>query len=236
MDAECVIVIIRGETMRFKIAVYFGSFILSHTLNAETLADTNQTVDLMVRLCIAGGHTDTASGTAGGDATISVRSLDIKGTLKGDFTVTKSNAEGLVNGIDNAISQLAANEADKVRDCLKPLRERLLDLLLPLAPGQKAPPRSTISSENNDFKYFELQRGAKGIELTPDFLLVTLTGFTLRSPNGYGTNISIEGDKFILWPGDRRDITFSQGSCNLSAVSVVPNRSGRFRTNCTMKN
>ena len=88
----------------------------------------------MVRLCVGGGHTETMSGGGSGGVDLSVRSLDATGNLKGEFKVNKSNAEGLVNGIDNALSQVAADQADKVRTCLQPVRDRLLDVLLPLPP------------------------------------------------------------------------------------------------------
>jgi hypothetical protein len=55
----------------------------------------------------------------------------VKGNLKGEFKITRSSAEGLSNGIDNAMSLVAADQADKVRACLKPVRERLLDVMLP---------------------------------------------------------------------------------------------------------
>jgi hypothetical protein len=86
----------------------------------------------MVRLCLAGGHTESRSGGGSGGADLSLRSLDIKRNLKAEFKVTSSSAEGLVNGIDNALSQVAADQADKVRACLLPVRERLLDVMLPV--------------------------------------------------------------------------------------------------------
>jgi hypothetical protein len=97
-------------------------------------ANVQQAVDTMVRLCIIGGHTEanTVSGTGGAD--VSLRTLDVKGNLTGQITINKSNAEGLVNGINNAMSQVAADQADKMRDCLKPVRDRILDLLLPITP------------------------------------------------------------------------------------------------------
>jgi hypothetical protein len=55
----------------------------------------------------------------------------VTGNLRGEFKISRSSAEGLINGIDNALSQVAADQADKVRACLKPVRDRLLDLWLP---------------------------------------------------------------------------------------------------------
>ena len=86
---------------------------------------------MMVRLCVGGGHTDATSGGGSGGADLSLRSLDVTGNIKGEFKITKSSAEGLVNGLDNALSQVAADQADEVRACLQPVRERLLDLMLP---------------------------------------------------------------------------------------------------------
>src|SRR5215471_6135822 len=98
---------------------------------AQGADEINRIADLMVRLCVGGGHTETVSGGGSGGADLSLRSLDIRGNLQGQFKIKRSRAEGLANGIDNAMSQVAADQADKVRDCLKPVRERLLDLMLP---------------------------------------------------------------------------------------------------------
>ena len=98
---------------------------------AQDSAEIGRVADTMVRLCLAGGHTESRSGGGSGGADLSLRSLDIKGNLKAEFKVNKSSAEGLVNGIDNALSQVAADQADKVRACLQPVRERLLDVMLP---------------------------------------------------------------------------------------------------------
>jgi hypothetical protein len=98
---------------------------------AQDTADTEKIADTMVRLCVGGGRTEAIGETAAGGADLSLRSLDVKGNLKGEFKIEKSSAEGLVNGLDNALSQVAADEADKVRACLEPVRERRLDVLLP---------------------------------------------------------------------------------------------------------
>ena len=98
---------------------------------AQDAVEIDKIAGTMVRLCVGGGHTEATSGTATGGADLSLRSLDVKGNLKGEFKIDKSSAEGLINGLDNAVSQVAADEADKVRVCLGPVRERLLDVMLP---------------------------------------------------------------------------------------------------------
>jgi hypothetical protein len=98
---------------------------------AQDAAEIETIADTMVRLCVGGGRTEATGGTATGGADLSLRSLDVKGNVKGEFKIDKSSAEGLVKGIDNALSQVAADQADKVRVCLQPVRERLLDVMLP---------------------------------------------------------------------------------------------------------
>jgi hypothetical protein len=98
---------------------------------AQDAAETERIADTMVRLCVGGGHTEATSGAGSGGADLSLRSLDVTGNVKGEFKINKSSAEGLVNGLDNALSQVAADQADKVRTCLQPVRERLLDVMLP---------------------------------------------------------------------------------------------------------
>jgi hypothetical protein len=93
-------------------------------------ADINEIADTMVRLCLGGGRSEAVNGVGTGGADLSLRALDVKGNTQGEFKVSKSSAEGLVNGIDNALAQVAADQADKVRACLHPVRERLLDVML----------------------------------------------------------------------------------------------------------
>ena len=98
---------------------------------AQNTVETEKIADTMVRLCVGGGRTEATSGTGSGGADLSLRSLDVTGNLKGEFKIEKSSAEGLVKGLDNALGQVAADQADKVRVCLQPVRERLLDVMLP---------------------------------------------------------------------------------------------------------
>ena len=114
-----------------KFALFLAYILWPAAGVAQDSAAFGRVADTMVRLCLAGGYTESRSGGGSGGADLSLRSLDIKGELKAEFKVNKSSAEGLVNGIDNALSRVAADQADKVRACLQPVRERLLDVMLP---------------------------------------------------------------------------------------------------------
>jgi hypothetical protein len=108
--------------------IAFWSSTASH---AQKQTDIDQIASTMVRLCVGGGRTETVSGGGGGSANVSLRSLDATGKVTGEFKISRSSAEGLVEGLNNAMNTVAADQADKVRVCLQPVRERLLDLLLP---------------------------------------------------------------------------------------------------------
>jgi hypothetical protein len=126
------VVTMRIRAMRFLGVAVFMACVWWPTLGAaQDAAEINGIADTMVRLCLAGGRSEAVTGGGTGGADLSLRSLDVKGNIKGEFKVSKSSAEGLVNGIDNALTQVAADQADKVRVCLAPVRERLLDVMLP---------------------------------------------------------------------------------------------------------
>jgi len=127
--------------MRFASIVLFLACAWWPLLGAtQDTAEIEKIADLMVRLCVGGGRTE-ASGTASGGANSSLCSLDVKGNLKGEFKIRKSNVEGLVNGLDNALIRVRADQADKVRACLQPIQKKLLDYLLPfdVPPGNCSP-------------------------------------------------------------------------------------------------
>src|SRR4051794_27121654 len=67
---------------------------------AQNAAETEKIADTMVRLCVGGGRTEATSGGGTGGADLSLRSLDVTGNLKGEFKISRSSAEGLVNGLD----------------------------------------------------------------------------------------------------------------------------------------
>jgi hypothetical protein len=114
-----------------KFTLLFACLVCPAMASAQDAAEIERIANTMVRLCVAGGRTDAVTGGGSGGADLSLRSLDIKGNLKGEFKVDKKSAEGLVDGINSAMSAVQADQADKVRACLQPVRERLLDVLLP---------------------------------------------------------------------------------------------------------
>ena len=96
----------------------------------------------MVNVCIGGGRIEATSG-ATGRTDLLFRSLDVKGDLNGELTIRELSAKGLIKDLDKALNQVKADQADKVRACLEPVRERLLAILFP---SKVAKPQESASS------------------------------------------------------------------------------------------
>lgn len=92
-------------------------------------AELQQIADSMVRLCLGGGRIESISGHGVGEMDLSLKSTDANGNRHGEFKFSRSSAEGLTQGINSALTQIAADQADKVRACLQPVRDRLLYIM-----------------------------------------------------------------------------------------------------------
>jgi transcription initiation factor IIF auxiliary subunit len=118
---------------------------------AETPAEI---ATVMVRLCVGGGSTEIQDVRSSGSINdLSLQSRDAHGVTSA-YRVARYNTEGLVSGISNALTQIAADQADKVRDCLAPVRARLLTILLPISPNTNV----SVIRPGNISRYIEKNR------------------------------------------------------------------------------
>lgn len=109
-----------------------ASTVLPATAQAQQpQVDLQQVASMYVTLCIAGGRQFQSKGTVGADAKLSLRKFDVMGNVNGVYEFNTQEAAGLAQGINNALTQLAADQADKARKCLEPLREALLSYIFP---------------------------------------------------------------------------------------------------------
>jgi hypothetical protein len=130
--------------MRFlRIASSLGFFLLSGAAGAQQAPADFQNIEnianLMVRLCVGGGHVEALTGGGTGGADISLRSLDVKGHLAGEVTVSKSSAEGLVKGIDNAMNQVGRLRPTRCASAYNPFESVSLILCFPPQRPQRHP-------------------------------------------------------------------------------------------------
>lgn len=101
---------------------------LARPATAQNLT-VQEWVDQFVSSCVGSGSSETASGEVGANGDISLRRLTLSGTVKGQVQLTHKEARLLSEGINNAMSSVAAGEADKVRQCLAPLRAVLIQIM-----------------------------------------------------------------------------------------------------------
>lgn len=84
-------------------------------------------IDLFIDLCVGSGssYNTTVSGSITNTG-IALESLTLEGSLKGEVVLARQQSKLLSDGLNNSMSEIEAEEADKVRDCLEPVRRQLL--------------------------------------------------------------------------------------------------------------
>lgn len=93
---------------------------LSATTELRADDQVEKAIRVLTTLCVSGGtvtHVDYSK---------SQFSME---TNKGSVSVAKSEAQGLVDGIGTKLNSLAAEQADKARECMRPYLEQVLALL-----------------------------------------------------------------------------------------------------------
>ena len=84
-------------------------------------------IDLFIDLCVGSGSSSntTVSGSIA-DTGITLKSLTLEGGIKGQVVLSRQQFKLLSDGLNDKMSEIEADEADKVRDCLDPVRRQLL--------------------------------------------------------------------------------------------------------------
>jgi hypothetical protein len=118
------------ESVLFRILLTCYCLALSSPSNAQTQSLTvERWIDLFVSLCVGSGSTTTVSGTIRSDqnsGSLTLNDIGPDNQIAGAVTINKQDFKLLSEGIDSKISSLQASEADKVRDCLAPVRQQVL--------------------------------------------------------------------------------------------------------------
>ena len=84
--------------------------------------------DAVLQACLASGKQQKLDGKLGVNGGITLTGPALHGT--GDIALTREEWSGLIGGISKDMTQLQADQADKVRDCMAPVRERLMNKIL----------------------------------------------------------------------------------------------------------
>jgi hypothetical protein len=84
--------------------------------------------DAILEACLAAGRQQKIEGKIGIDGSITLTGPALKG--KGDIALSREEWSGLIGGISKEMTQLQAEQADKVRECMAPAREVLMKKIL----------------------------------------------------------------------------------------------------------
>lgn len=143
------------KMFRAVIAVILG-VLLIFCLQQDALAQTKKVrdaVDIIVMFCVAGGAKFEVSSTGSGNG-----GLDLKKEGGANIQMSKSEARGLVDGIQNKMDKLTAEQASEARRCMQPYIARIVNLVLesdsvaPPAPLQQPAPipqQASLPSRSN---------------------------------------------------------------------------------------
>ncbi|MBI4989377.1 MAG: hypothetical protein HZC23_11205 [Rhodocyclales bacterium] len=105
------------------------AILISPISYAQEKLSLNQWLDLFVDSCVGAGSSSITSGTVDANGQIALKKLTASGSLAGQLVITKSNYKLLSDGISNKMSAVAAEQADKVRVCLDPVKKILLQAM-----------------------------------------------------------------------------------------------------------
>ena len=84
-------------------------------------------IDAVLQACLAGKQ-QKIDGKVGVDGSITLIGPALHGV--GDIVLTREEWSGLIGGISKDMSEIQAEQADKVRDCMVPAREVLMKKVL----------------------------------------------------------------------------------------------------------
>jgi hypothetical protein len=128
-------------------AATFG-LLLAFSQNQEVLAQANvdDAIRVIVTFCVAGGEKFEVSGSGGG-------SLELKregGANTAGITLSsRTEAKGLVDGINNAMTSVTASQASEARKCMQPYINLVLEYLAKIPSGSFSLPSTSGWNHNN---------------------------------------------------------------------------------------
>lgn len=85
-------------------------------------------VDAILEACLASGKQQKINGEIGANGGITLTGPALKGT--GNIGLTREEWSGIIGGISSSMTQLQADQADKIRECMAPAREVLMKKIL----------------------------------------------------------------------------------------------------------
>ena len=86
-------------------------------------------LDIFVESCVGSGSKFVANGSVDAGIGLALRKFTVGGELAGEVLVKKQEYRLLSEGISNAMTDISADQADKVRACLAPVRRNIIIIM-----------------------------------------------------------------------------------------------------------
>lgn len=114
------------------VSLFFAvvSVFATHVAQAESSEDVKDAINAIVLMCVAGGEKYEISGGADLSGGLALRRLGVSGGA--DIKISKSEAKGLVDGLSQSLTKIAADQASEARRCMQPYLQRIVDLMIGL--------------------------------------------------------------------------------------------------------
>ena len=109
---------------------------------ANNSPNVQEAIDVIVLFCVAGGDRYDIKAKARADGSLALKKIGVSGG--GEISISKSEARGLVQGLQNAMTKVAGDQASEARACMKPYIDRILDILL-------SPPSSSTETKKSTY-------------------------------------------------------------------------------------
>lgn len=105
-----------------------GLLLVTADAHAQRLS-VQDWIDQFVDMCVGSGSRGVTSGTADANGNVTLRTLSLSGELRGQVMVSRENYRLLTEGISNRMTEVAAGQANAVRECLEPIRRQMLQVM-----------------------------------------------------------------------------------------------------------
>lgn len=145
--------------------------IVAHMLIFPTFAvaaeqlTMSQWIDSYVKMCVGSGSQLTVSGDIDANAALSLKKLGPSGEVSGKLHIEKKDISLLEQGISNAMNGVAADQANKVRECIAPLRAVLLEVMQrQMIPNTTSPASKLYILNPDEDKIMRYMAKTKGMQ------------------------------------------------------------------------
>lgn len=112
-----------------RFAFLIGLLLLTRaTVSWAQSPPPSEAVRTILEMCLATGERQQIGGSMTVDGRIRLTSPSL--AARGDLTLSREEWTGLIGGISPQMTEIQAQQADRVRDCLAPAREAITRRLL----------------------------------------------------------------------------------------------------------